>query len=133
MESTKLPNIDLGQAKPQTSIKQVADTPRKGRSSNLLPPLISEEGSNTSRTERNRISIENQRANELLERNQGQFHMDRISEKKKKDEAKKVKKEQKAYMKAIRAEEKALGPKRKVDRPAGKVPSAMSVWLNIQR
>jgi hypothetical protein len=69
MESRKLSNIDLGQAKPQTSIKQVANTPRKGRSSNLLPQLISEEG-NTSRTERNRIGIDNQRASELLERNQ---------------------------------------------------------------
>ena len=37
MESTKLPNIDLGQAKPQISAKQVADTRRKGCSSNLLP------------------------------------------------------------------------------------------------
>ena len=31
MESTKLPNIDLGQAKSQTLTKQVVDTRRKGR------------------------------------------------------------------------------------------------------
>ena len=64
MESTKLPNIDFGQAKPQILTEQVADTRRKGRSSNLLPPLISEDV-NTSRTERNHIDIENQRASEL--------------------------------------------------------------------
>ena len=33
MESTKLPNIDFGQAKPQILTEQVADTRRKGRSS----------------------------------------------------------------------------------------------------
>ena len=67
MESTKLPSIDLRQTKAEISSKQVVDTRRKGRSSNLLPQLISED-INTSRTERNRILVENQQARDLLEK-----------------------------------------------------------------
>ena len=69
MESTMLPNIDLRQRKAEISSKQVVDTRRKGRSSNLLPQLISED-INTSRTERNRILVENQQARNLLEKKQ---------------------------------------------------------------
>ena len=62
-----LPNIDLHQTKAENSWKQAVDTRRKGRSSNLLPQLISED-INTSRTERNRILVENQQARDLLEK-----------------------------------------------------------------